>query len=267
VGVLAHQPRNGRIPPLSIYTGVDGGAPNTGLIFWSQLLEQKSEADSFAEIMKVGATNGVYKPAFIKGDEKWGPTDIKKVALGGGSIFNTCNFGLLMSHGCYGTQAEIDGTKYTYLALYDTKHGFSYLRLSDMDFGSTGANGLRWMTLLPCNALYPANVTSMINASKWAANDNLHLLLGATTITYASPLLTALYAKNLVENSTIANAFVNAGIDAYARLKGKGFTGMTEAITFRVMGFNSCIGDTLFSYSDPDVNTPYQIIDTTVFTP
>jgi hypothetical protein len=49
--------------------------------------------------------------------------------------------------GCYGTYPEIDGIKYTYLALYDEKNDFSYLRLSDMAFGSPGVNGMKWMTL------------------------------------------------------------------------------------------------------------------------
>jgi hypothetical protein len=37
-------------------------------------------------------------------------------------------------------------------------------------------------------------------------------------------------------------------------------------VTFRTMGYNSCINDTLRVYNDPDPNTSFQIIDTPVYT-
>jgi hypothetical protein len=252
-----------------LFTGLAGGAPNSGYHSWGTLKAFKDVADGFAQIMKIGSTNGTYKPAFIKTDEQWGPQDIQKSSLGGSSIFNTCNFGLLLTHGSYGTQPEIDGIKYTYLALFDQKHGSSYVRLSDMDFGSSGTDGLRWMTILSCNMLFPANVTSMINHSKMPDNDNLHLLLGATTTTYAVNTFGAYYATNLLDNASIWNSFQNAGTVSFS----EAYTfpqlraGMTNTVTFRVMGYNSCIGDSLFLHNDPDQNTAYQILNQTVFTP
>ncbi len=269
-GFYLQEPPTGKIYPLSpLFTGLDGAAPSSVYHFWSSLKTETAEASGFEQIMKIGGADGSYKPAFVKADEQWSPQDIKKSSLGGNSLFNTCNFGLLTTHGTAGTQPEIDGIKYTYLVLFDNKYHGSYLRLSDMDFGSDGANGLKWMTILSCNMLRPANVTSMINNSKMPDNDSLHLLLGATTVTYATWDLGLLYASNLVSNISIWNSLQNAGTaayqEAYANPINKSL--MTNAVTFRVMGYQSCIGDTLFQYNDPDPNTSYQILNQTVFTP
>jgi Family of unknown function (DUF6345)/FlgD Ig-like domain/Bacterial Ig domain len=269
-GFFSQEPTTGRIYPLQpIFTGTDGRAPQSGYIPWSTLKSFKDISDGFNEIMKIGFTNGTYKPAFIKANEDWGPQDIQKSSLGGHSIFNTCNFGLLMTHGVAGTQPEIDGIKYTYLALFDNVHHNSYVRLSDMDFGSTGANGLRWMTILSCNMLAPANITSMANHSILPDNDDLHLLLGATTVTYAIPTFGVYYATNLLFNTPIWNSFQDAGQVSYNEAHQNPILApqMTNTVTFRVMGYQSCIGDRLFLYNDPDPNTSYQIINSTVFTP
>jgi hypothetical protein len=153
--------------------------------------------------------------------------------------------------------------------LFDQANGGSYLRLSDMDFGSTGTDGLRWMTLLVCNTLYPANVTSMANNSRLPDNANLHLLLGASSFMYGTPYLGILYASNMVFDVAIKTSFENAGRAAYAKAYASGAAAqatMTNSVTFRTMGYNSCINDTLRVYNDPDPNTSFQIIDTPVYT-
>jgi hypothetical protein len=54
---------------------------------------------------------------------------------------------------------------------------------------------MKWMTILSCNSLRPANVDSMLNAQRFPANgDELHLLMGATTVTYSVPWLGIYYA-------------------------------------------------------------------------
>jgi len=113
VGFLMQQPRTRQVFPLQLFTGIDGRSPNSSYISWSSLTTAKAAADIFAQVMELGR----YHQKFIKADEQWGPLDIMKPSLGGSSIFNTCNFGLLDTHGCYGTNPEIDGVKYTYLAL------------------------------------------------------------------------------------------------------------------------------------------------------
>jgi hypothetical protein len=92
-------------------------------------------------------------------------------------------------------------------------------------------------------------------------------LLGATTLTAANEAVTTYYGKHLIEGQSIADSFTNGGTDSLALMKNKGVQGMTYAITYRVMGYQSCIGDTLWQYNDPDETTQYRIIDTPVFTP
>jgi hypothetical protein len=262
-GFFMQQPRTRKIPPLQPFTGVDGGSPNANYISWSSLTTEKASVNVFAKAMQLGN----YKAAFIKADEQWGPLDIEKPSLGGNSIFNTCNFGLLTTHGCYGTNPEIDGVKYTYLALFDQKNASSYVRLSDMDFGSSGTSGLKWMTILSCNMLYSNNVTSMINNTKMPDNGNLHLLLGFDSLSYSAPRLGLLYASNLVNSVSIPNSLIDASTKTYAAAYPKNRGSMTNTVIVRIMGYNSCIGDTLYQSSDPDPNTTYQIIDQPVFSP
>ncbi len=265
-GYLAQAPRTGwPAPPLPIYVAIDSLPVTPGFIDWVTLRANKPVADGFSRGMKIGG----WKEKFIKADDQWGPLDITKASLGGGSIFNTCNFGFLLTHGCYATTPESDNVKYTYMALWNNKlNQSSYVRLGDMKFGAPGTNGLKWMTILSCNSLRPANVDSMLNAQRFPANgDELHLLMGATTFTYSVPLLGIMYASNMVFNVTIANAWRDAGIAAYKDAKDTGMLGMTNAVTFRVMGYDSCVGDTLYQFNDPDSGTTFQRIDTPVFTP
>ena len=39
---------------------------------------------------------------------------------------------------------------------------------------------------------------------------------------------------------------------------------MTYPVTVRIMGYNSCFGDTLYQSNDPDPNTAYNIEDTPI---
>jgi len=125
------------------------------------------------------------------------------------------------------------------------------------------------MTLLCCDLLNPADITSMANNSQLPGNNYLHLLIGASTTIYGSGSLGLLYASNMVLGVTIPNSWIAAGQAAFAAgySNPKNQSIMTNTISFRVMGYNSCIGDSLYLYNDPDQNTSYQVQDTTVFTP
>ena len=136
----------------------------------------------------------------------------RKTSLGGKSIFNNCNFGLLMTHGSFGNNnsqgTEDDNIKYTYLWMGAN----NYVRLSDMDFGSPGTNRLKWMTVYACSILASPNYNSMNNAGKIPVNVNLHLLLGPSTYARAWPEFGQTYAHTLNEgNNTIYQAFYIAG--------------------------------------------------------
>ena len=204
-----------------------------------------------------------WKPAFVKRDSQWTHTDILKPSLGGNSIFNTCNFGILMTHGSYGnsgsTGTEDDNVSYTYNWL----GGNDYVRLSDMDFGSTGTNGLRWMTIFACNILREANYDSMNNAGHNPVNENLHLLLGFDTTSYAAYSLGKFYANYLVNsNYTIINSLADGCADSYQLNS----TGITNIVRVGIVGWNSCLDDTLKLYNDPDLNG-LQFNERTVFIP
>jgi len=263
-GFLAQAPRTGWPAPLPRFVAIDGRPATSGFLNWGTLKGSKPIADGFAQGMKLGG----WKQKFVKGDSEWGPLDIQKSSLGGSNLFNSCNLGLLVTHGCFGTTSEADSVKYTYLALFDPKlNQSSYVRLSDMNFGSPGANGLKWMTILSCNMLRPENITSMANASRLPRNDNLHLLLGASTYTYAFPTLGIAYASNLVFRATIQESWINGCQSAYREAQLLGARGMTNPVTVRVMGLRSCMEDRLYQYNEPDPDTAFEIIDTPVFRP
>jgi hypothetical protein len=264
-GFLMREPRTGLIAPLQTHVAIYPYPAFNNFISWGSLNSHRTIANGFAQGMLIGG----FKQKFLLADEKWSPTDVMKSSLSGNSIFNTCNLGLLLTHGCRATTTEVDGVKYTYLALYDQTNGSAYVRLSDMDFGSPGVDGLRWMTIVACDMLYPANITSMANNSKLPDNDDLHLLLGASTTEYPARMLGIYYASNLVSDVTVWGSFATAGqaalSEAYA--KSGASTIMTNYVNFRVMGYDSCIGDTIHLYNDPDPNTAYDITDQRVFTP
>ena len=174
---------------------------------------------------------------------------------------------MLMTHGVYGTNPEIDGIKYIYFLLFDQKHGTAYVRLSDMNFGSAATHGLKWMTLDACNSLFTNNITSMANAGKLPDNGTLHLMLGYSSTAYGNPRIQLYYASNLVSSVSIWGAWQDGNIKALAKCFAENPTGMTNKVTVRVMGLNSCINDTIYTFNDPDLNTPYEIFDVPVFTP
>ncbi|MGO8764188.1 MAG: DUF6345 domain-containing protein [Limisphaerales bacterium] len=250
-GFTSQHPTTGRPYPLQTLVAIDGQSA-TALTTDYRVLQFKYMANGFAEGMKKAA----WKVAFIKADNQWSATDIKKTSLGGNQIFDTCNLGILMTHGSFATTPEDDNVKYTYVWL----GGNDYVRLSDMGFGDS--YNLKWMTIIACNILRAANITSMANNSKLPIGDNLHLLLGCSSTAYAAVNMGKYYASNLVANVTIPNAWYNCGSQAYS----DNSKGITNTVTFRTMGQQNCFGDTLSVNNAPDENTAFQIQDQTVFT-
>jgi hypothetical protein len=241
-GFNSPHPTTGWPAPLPVYVAIDGQG-RTDHTDDKRLLEFATIAKDFAAGMKKAG----WKSQFIKQDEEWSATDIKKSSLGGNSIFNTCNFGLLMTHGSFGnnssTGTEDDNVKYTYCWLGAN----NYVRLSDMDFGSPETNGMKWMTIYACSILAKPNYDSMNGVGKIPVNENLHLLLGPSTYTYAWSEFGKSYAHDLNEgNQTIYEAFLSAG-SYYAHLNGSANT-----IKFAVSYWPNCLNDKLSSYQDPD---------------
>lgn len=257
-GFNSPHPLTGFPFPLQTRVAVDGQSP-TALTQDYRVGNFQPMANDFAQVM----TKAGWKSKFVKVDKQWGATDIKKASLGGNSIFNTCNFGILMTHGSFANNTtqgnSVGGIKYTYSWL----GGNDYVKLSDMDFGSAGTNGLRWMTIFACNILKPENYSSMDNQGLIPVNDNLHLLLGFSTTGYAAQHLGKYYANYLVNsNYTIVNSLADACADSYS----ENSTGITNIVRVRISGWSSCMDDALSLYSDPDLNG-LQFNDRTVFIP
>jgi hypothetical protein len=133
-----------------------------------------------------------------------------------------------------------------------------------MEFGdSRGSRGLKWMTIQACNILRANNITSMANNSKLPIGDNLHLLLGAASLSYAVPNLGKYYGSNLVNNITVEQSWFNGGIHAFNDAHG----GVTNTVIFRAMGQQNCFGDSFSANQPPDLNTAFTIHDQPVYTP
>lgn len=257
-GFSSAHPPTGWPFPLPTLVAVDNQSRTAQTVDW-RISEFKYIANDFAANMKKAA----WKAQFIKADDQWGATDIKKTSLGGSSIFNTCNFGLLMTHGSFGntgsTGTENDNIRYTYSLMGANDR----VRLSDMDFGNDGTNGLKWMTIYACNILKSENYNSMNNAGKIPVNENLHLLLGPSSFTYACSRFGDLYAHFLTESKEeIVTAFNHAG-QAEADFNQRY---LTNSITFAVSGWQACLHDKLTASQDPDPNNGLQYQQTTIFT-
>lgn len=254
-GFSSPHPTTGWPYPLPTLVAIDGQSRTAQTTDFRVLGFNDIATDFEAGMRKAG-----WKAQFVNKDDQWSATDIKKSSLGGNSIFNTCNFGLLMTHGSFGnsgsTGTEDDNISYTYCWL----GSHNYVRLSDMDFGSTGTNGLRWMTIYACNMLNSANYNSMNNAGKIPVNENLHLLLAPSTTSYAWLGFGKSYAHDLTEgNETIQSAFSDAGT-YWAHLNGAPFT-----IKFAVSGWLNCLNDKLSLYYDPDPSDGLQYQETQVY--
>lgn len=250
-GFSSAHPTTGWPYPLATEVAIDGQTPTATTVDYSIWSYPK-----IAKEFSTGMAMGRYKTSFLKGDGQWTATDIKKSSLGGNQIFDTVNMGLLLTHGSYATTAEDDNVKYTYVWLGPN----NYVRLSDMEFGDSTT--LKWMTIHACNILHPANVTSMANAGKLPFGDNLHLLLGVATTGWAVPALGQDYSSNLVAQATVEQSWYNGAISAFAVCH----NGVTNTVTFRVMGQQNCFSDTIFVNNPPDPNTAFTIHDNNVYT-
>ena len=121
------------------------------------------------------------------------------------------------------------------------------------EFKFDGPN-LRWMGFLVCNALRDANYQSMANKFVLPIGDQFHLLCSGSSIVYDHPDLGSLWGKKMIGGffsggQPVAEAWFVAGRKAYENsLPGA----ITNNVTFRVAGWDTCFGDTLKFYTDPD---------------
>jgi Family of unknown function (DUF6345)/Bacterial Ig domain len=210
--------------------------------------EFKSEANNFIKAMKKGG----WSSSFVKANDQLNISDLR----GGGTPFNQVNLGVLMTHGTFGTTIDYsaNGCKQMYFPIASSSSS-QYLRMSEMNFGGSGTNGLEWMALMACFSLYHTDWQNMQSLGVKPYNSNLHLLLGCDTIIYTESTLLKRWAKDMIFGTsgtpmTIQAAWYQAGTDAY---HGEGYS---IPITFAVAGDDACQNDTLQTSSTP-TGTPY----------
>jgi hypothetical protein len=224
----------------------------TGATF-AALPSHKVEANNFvSEMAHWGWSKG-----FVKADDQLKLSDMQ----GGATPFNQVNLGVFLTHGTYGTTADYyaNGCNQMYFPITSGTSA-QWLRMSDMDFGGDGANGLRWMAIKGCHSLYHTDWDSMQYYGIYPYNSNLHLLLGADTDSFTSATLLQLWARYMnwgtstnYSPQTIRAAWYQAAQDAYKNVKFPTGT----VIKFVVAGDEACLDDSLQSYSSPDGNWIY----------
>ncbi len=225
------------------------GAANP--INYTPVKESKTMANNFIKWMK----HGGWSPSFDKIDDALTIANLR----GSGTPFNQVSFGMLMTHGTYGTTPDYTSGANGCLQMYfPIASGASsqYLRMSEMNFGSSGTNGLKWMTLWACFSLQPDNWQNMQTAGVQPYNGNLHLLLGAGTLIYSDSHLLGYFAKYMTVGQTANNpATIRAAWYAAAR-KAYAGEGYSAPITFATAGDDACQNDSLQNSSTPS-GTPY----------
>jgi hypothetical protein len=199
---------------------------------WGSVFENADIAKGFITTMQNGQWKGSANPYITAANVT-------------GGFFNQANVGLLAVHGSYGTTAETDGVKHSYLRFFDWKsQSSSYCRLDDCSFGGSGTNGLKWMAILACNALNNTPYNSMYYYGCLPINNDLHLLLSASTVETAAPTLGTLWAQKMLgvgtnAPETVEQAWFDAGSQAYIPETNH------ITITFRVAGWPDAFTDHL----------------------
>jgi hypothetical protein len=249
-----------------LHVGLDISMNNNSAgasLHYAPLPQYKEEANNFVSQMQ----HWGWKNTLLKVDKTLNFSDL----TGSGSALNSNNLAVFMAHGAFGTgnngiDYAANQCKQMY---YPVTSGTSaqYLRLSQMNLGGSGTNGLKWAALLACNSLQHNNWASMQTAGIKPYNGNLHLLCGVDTVNYTSRLLLWYWAKFMNYGTstnagaysplTIRNAWYSAAHWAYA---GGHYA---NNISFVVAGDTACATDTVATNSAPGgtwfIDTPVQV--------
>ncbi len=232
-------------------------------LHYAPLPQYKAEANNFISQM----SHWGWQNSLVKVDKTLSINDL----IGIGTPLNNVNLGVFMAHGAYGTGGNgIDYAANGCMQMYYpvTSGGSAqYLRLSQMNLGGSGTNGLKWMALLSCTSMQHDNFANMQSLGVYPYNSNLHLLLGVDTVNYTSSTLLWYWAKYMNYGTstnagaynpmTIRNAWYQAARTAYA---GGHYA---NTINFVVGGDTACSGDYVATNSAPGgvwfVDSPVQV--------
>jgi Family of unknown function (DUF6345)/Bacterial Ig domain len=224
--------------------GTGGSHP----IKYGTLLGYGDEANYFKTSMQNYAG---WKTTINKVDNNLGLSDLQ----GQSTPFNGVNIAVLLLHGTYGTSIDYaaNGCEQMYFPIASGGSG-TYLRMSGMNFGGGGQNGLKWMAIVACFSLQHNNWANMQNNGVKPYNGNLHLLLGCDTIEYAQPNMLAWWAQYMASGMTNNNpmqvraAWYAAGTSAFNyAIMPQGQT----ALYWAVAGDNNCYYDMLQTNYNP----------------
>ena len=171
---------------------------------------------------------------------------------GSGTPFNNVNLGVLLLHGTYGTGIDYTPTANGCMQMYfpiGSGGGATYLRMSEMNLGGAGSNGLKWMAIMACFSLYHTDWQNMQSLGVKPYNNNLHLFLGCDTTEYSNPNLMAYWVRYMAFGQstnyspmTIRAAWYQAARYAY-QLSGIHYA--ISPLTFAVAGDSACHDDML----------------------
>ena len=192
-----------------------------------------------------------WKVGFSKGDPASIELKRSDLNVGGSNIFNQVNLGLFLGHGAYGTSIDFTQPAGQSLQTYVPVSGVNnpantWIRLSEFKFGSGSSSQLRWMGLIDCWLLRDDNYQSMLNKNVLPIGNKLHLLCSTTTLMLVSSGLAEEWPVELLRNKTVPRAWFDAG-----RLDYRNQTAISNAIVFRVAGWDSTFNDTLKLYTEP----------------
>jgi Family of unknown function (DUF6345) len=224
--------------------GIGGSNP----IKYHAMGAYEKEAKGFISVMQNFSS---WKTTINKVDDNLKLSDLQ----GQSTPFNGVNLGLLLLHGTYGTGIDYaaNGCEQMYFPIA-SGGGATYLRMSDMNFGGGGANGLKWMAIMACYSLQHDNWANMQSLGVKPYNANLHLLLGCDTTEYADPDMLAYWARymawGITNNSPmqVRTAWYQAAKDAYAyAIMPSGQTPLVWAVA----GDNNCYYDTIKTNYNP----------------
>jgi len=182
---------------------------------------------------------------------------------GSGTPFNNVELGVLMCHGTYGTGIDYaaGGCEQMYFPITSGASA-QYLRMSQMNLGGSGTNGLKWFALFACNSLYQHNWNNMQSHGVYPYNSNLHLLMGFDSEGFTSINLLKYWAQYMLFGEhlfpgaspmTVKAAWFAAGQNAYIEAN-YDFGG---DITLGVAGDSACQNDTLQNSSTPGGSWTY----------
>jgi len=207
-----------------------------------------------------------WKKAFNYGNDQLSAALLRKPSKGGSNVFNYCNLGLLIGHGIRGNNQDFLATStpslQTYMPIYRTGvNAYDWVRMSEFDFGG-GPGGLRWVGIYACNMLSYLNAQDMYNKGVLPINPNLHILLAEETSIHMYPTFGQKWASYMNGGEgggkrTVIDGWILASQVVHAV---PGVVPAGHTVTMSCAYWPDCRNDSLFSYTNNDLDDPSEIL-------